>query len=80
MKPGLKPVHSSGHKNIYCPCYRACLDHAAKHHWQYWDCSECPHKQRQQPIRLYQSSHAFGSYCELPASIYRHVRETFSVE
>ena len=42
-----KPIHAQGHKNVFCPYYRDCLDHAAKYHWGYWSCLECKHKQKQ---------------------------------
>ncbi|MEE9401657.1 MAG: hypothetical protein V3V47_00510, partial [Desulfobacteria bacterium] len=77
MEPRPKPIHRLGNKNICCPFYGNCLDHAAKRHWQSWDCSECPHKQRQQAIKADQITDGFGPYCELPPGIYRHFREKF---
>ena len=46
MKPRPKAALRSHKKNIYCPFYRNCLDHAAKRHWKSWDCSRCPHKSK----------------------------------
>lgn len=39
-----KPIRKRGERNIYCPFYSDCLDYAVNHFWQYWSCSECPHK------------------------------------
>ncbi len=73
-----KPVQKSGNKNICCPFYGDCLDHAAKRHWQSWDCSECPHKEKKQPIRVDQITDGFGPYCELPSGISHQIRESQS--
>lgn len=45
-----KPIHTQGHKNVFCPYYRNCLDHAAKHHWEYWSCLKCQHKKKHDSI------------------------------
>jgi hypothetical protein len=79
MEPKLKPLHRSGSKNIYCPFYGNCLDYAAKSHWESWDCSECPHKEKRQPIRTDLITDGFGAYCELPSGVYRHVGDRFNV-
>ncbi|NVM22606.1 MAG: hypothetical protein HWN68_12615 [Desulfobacterales bacterium] len=78
MKPMAKPVHRSGNKNIYCPFYSNCLDHAAKRYWQYWDCSECRHKLRAQQIRLDRNTSGFDPRCELPMHGFTTARARFS--
>ena len=40
------PVHTKGNRNVFCPFYKDCLNHAAKHYWGYWACLECRHKQK----------------------------------
>ena len=40
-----KPVPIEGERNIFCPHYRDCLDHASKNYWEYWACQDCAHKQ-----------------------------------
>ena len=45
-----KPVQSKGYRNVFCPYYRNCLDHASKRHWEYWTCSDCRHKHLQESI------------------------------
>jgi hypothetical protein len=77
MEPRPKRVDKSRHKNICCPFYRNCLDHAAKRYWQNWDCSECPHKLSKRPIEANHISGGLG-YCELPSDISRHVHERFT--
>jgi hypothetical protein len=46
MKGRPRAAARSHKKNIYCPFYRECLDHAAKRHWKSWDCSRCPYKSK----------------------------------
>ena len=47
------PICSEGYKNISCPFYSDCLDHAVEHWWDYWTCLECQHKQTH--ISVYQT-------------------------
>jgi len=45
MKPKRgNPVHRTGMRNVFCPYYDDCLDHAVDKCWRDWDCSECEHK------------------------------------
>jgi len=41
------PVHTKGDKNVFCPYYDNCLDHAVELHWEYWTCLHCQHKQKE---------------------------------
>ncbi len=41
------PVHRKGKRNDYCPFYGDCLNFVVKKNWTDWDCSECPHKKRE---------------------------------
>jgi len=49
MKQNHNPIHRKGDKNILCPHYRDCLDHAAKNHWESWSCIDCHHKLTSKP-------------------------------
>ena len=73
MKPKLRPIHRNGDKNIYCPYYDDCLSHAAKRHWQSWDCSECAQKQNRQTLNPEQIGDGPAPYYELPSRIFRQV-------
>ena len=75
MDQNRNPICKSGSRNVFCPYYGDCLDHAAKLYWQHWDCSECPHKLTQQPIKFDQMASSFGPYCELPLGIHINIRE-----
>lgn len=44
MNPEAVPKPKKGERNIYCPFYNDCLDHAVNHFWQYWNCSQCPYR------------------------------------
>ncbi len=50
MKKNQSPIHTAGHRNVFCPYYSDCLDHAAKSHWAYWSCLKCQHKQEQDSV------------------------------
>ncbi len=50
MEPMLNPIHKLGDRNLYCPHYGECLDHAVDHRWSSWDCSECLHKSTQESV------------------------------
>ena len=46
----MNPVHKLGEKNIYCPHYRTCLDHAVKNSWDSWICDNCDYKSIKAPL------------------------------
>jgi hypothetical protein len=50
MRTCRKPVQAKGYRNVFCPFYRKCLDHASKKHWEYWTCLHCRHKSMQESI------------------------------
>jgi len=39
-----KPLQRKGERNVFCPLYKGCLDHAVKESWPHWDCGDCQHK------------------------------------
>lgn len=41
MNQNPNPVRKNGTRNLFCPYYSGCLDHAAKRHWEYWACFDC---------------------------------------
>lgn len=50
MKKNRKPIQAKGYKNVFCPFYRNCLDHASKRHWEYWTCLSCRYKQLKESV------------------------------
>jgi hypothetical protein len=40
------PVHTRGDKNVFCPYYDNCLDHAVELHWECWTCQHCQHNRK----------------------------------
>ena len=50
MRTYRKPVKSKGFRNVFCPFYRKCLDHASKRHWERWSCFYCRHKNLHESI------------------------------
>jgi hypothetical protein len=63
-------IRKNGKKNVFCPYYKDCLNHAAKLRWENWDCSECPHKLTQHPIEIDRETSGFYPYAELPLRIH----------
>jgi hypothetical protein len=45
MKPQPNPICKRGKRNIYCPLYSHCLDHAINHVWEHWSCSQCSYRE-----------------------------------
>ncbi len=41
MEPKANPVCKRGERNIFCPFYSDCLDHAVNQFWQHWSCTQC---------------------------------------
>jgi hypothetical protein len=72
MKAKPKPVRKVGNRNIYCPHYDKCLDHAVDRRWKCWSCSGCPHEVTRQ---LTQSEiptvHDPDVYYHVPSQIFR---------
>ena len=50
MDQNQKPIYTKGFRNVLCPYYRNCLDHAAKKHWEYWACLNCNHKRNEKLV------------------------------
>jgi hypothetical protein len=50
MKKERSPVHAKGYRNVFCPYYRNCLDHASEKYWNYWNCVDCQYKCDQKPV------------------------------
>lgn len=44
MDDARKPLRRKGERNVFCPLYNGCLDHAVKESWEYWTCRDCRHK------------------------------------
>jgi hypothetical protein len=41
MKPQANPINQYGERNVFCPHYNRCLDHAVKYAWPTWECGGC---------------------------------------
>ncbi|MDY7034387.1 MAG: hypothetical protein SVY10_21115 [Thermodesulfobacteriota bacterium] len=54
MNEKANPIPRLGERNLYCPYYDDCLDHAVKHRWQSWNCFQCSNKSMQQTITVYE--------------------------
>lgn len=44
MNKTRNPLQRRGKRNVFCPLYQGCLDHAVKHSWLFWACDRCGHK------------------------------------
>ena len=69
------PVPVNGERNIFCPHYCDCLDHASKNHWEYWGCQDCAHKQETEPVAdVPLSLQNTDPYYSLPPSLYQKTK------
>ncbi len=65
------PINRPGDRNVDCPHYRSCLDHAVKFAWNYWDCSDCDFKVLAESMPILDCSpHNADLYYSLPNDIY----------
>jgi hypothetical protein len=79
MYPKPKPIRRPGSRNIHCPHYGACLDHAVKHWWEYWACCDCPHKLKQESMTEIECPVDGSDVCyRFPSDIYGKLRDLFS--
>lgn len=72
MDQNQNPVHMNGSRNVFCPYYSDCLNHAAKRHWEYWACFECQYQQEQNfnaDVRLFSVNDT--TYYSLSPSFYQ---------
>lgn len=67
------PIRKKGERNIYCPFYNDCLDHAVKNLWWYWSCVECPRRKIKSVDELEYKTDDGGLCYEISPDI---VRET----
>jgi hypothetical protein len=77
MNLNSNPLHKRGQRNIFCPYYEACLDHAVERRWKYWNCTECPHKLMKQPLIDMPAIRDANPCYRLPARIYQQVLYSF---
>jgi len=74
MKPLANPVNRPGDRNVDCPHYRSCLDHAVKFSWNYWDCSDCVFRVLSQALPMVDCSpRSADLYYSLPSEIYSKI-------
>ena len=77
MKPKRNPIHKEGDRNLCCSYYEDCLDHAVKHRWQCWNCSECKYKVTRQETDAVCTIRDSDPYYELPPKLSREVWHRF---
>lgn len=77
MSAGPNPVRQKGERNLYCPYYGECLDHAVDHKWRSWNCTACSFQTVQDtgyPVRTVDDS----NICyELPPTLPQEVWYSF---
>jgi hypothetical protein len=82
MDANTNPIPKSGERNISCPFYGNCLDHAVRYCWESWGCSQCPHKLTRPPRTAYEyACNNPEPHYDLPADLSRLiVKRTFGSE
>jgi len=72
MESATNPVRRAGQRNINCPYYRGCLDHAVDQNWNSWNCSQCRNKTLIDPSYRIEAFTDFSSeYIGVPNSVMR---------
>jgi hypothetical protein len=68
------PVRRTGERNLYCPYYSGCLDHAVQQNWGFWSCSQCRNQTLKDPFNGVDIFTDFSSeYVSVPNSILRMI-------
>ena len=76
MSANCNPIHHKGKRNLYCPHYRNCLDHASKNHWEFWACQDCAHlNETKSATEVLLSPHNADLYYSLSPNIAVKFRE-----
>ncbi len=78
MEQHRNPMNAQGYRNILCRHYGRCLDHAVKNNWEFWACSDCQLKEKQQSIDVLLSPRDADPYYSLSPSICKKI-EIFSL-
>jgi len=68
------PVRRTGERNIDCPFYCGCLDHAVDQNWNFWSCSHCRNQSLHDPAYSIDNFTEFSSeHGGVPNSIMRMI-------
>ena len=74
MQENPKQTQKNGDRNVFCPHYGHCLDHAVKYSWDDWDCGECMFRStRESYVDAERSCGDTFPYYVLPLDIYMKV-------
>ena len=49
MNKACNPLQRKGERNVFCPLYNLCLNHAINESWQNFACGDCLNKLDQGP-------------------------------
>ena len=71
------PVRKKGERNLYCPNYGECLDHAVDHKWRSWNCSTCAFKSVQELAYPVMTVNDSNICYELPRTLPQEVWYSF---
>jgi hypothetical protein len=78
MQPEPHPVNDTGEKNINCPHYGFCLNHAAHNLWNAWTCSDCVYKTEKKAFSdLSLQGHGAAPFYSLAPEISKKLRLSF---
>ena len=73
MKMTPSPIGKKGERNIYCPNYGDCLDHAVENKWRAWSCAECSCKLLQEATQAVRTVSDSNVLYELPPNFAQDV-------
>jgi hypothetical protein len=70
MNQQANPIPKRGERNIYCPFYGECLDHAVKYSWQSWNCAHCAHNKKRSLPQWEYEMHGTEFGYDVPATVF----------
>ena len=74
MDPEAQPTPIRGERNIYCPFYSDCLDHAVNKFWRHWSCSQCPYRKLKSTNEVEYGANGEGPDYEFSPDLIRKIR------
>ena len=76
MRSDSNPVYAEGEKNVFCPYYGECLNHACRNGWEYWACQDCEHRGKKEPVAaVLLPSQNYDSYYSISPALFLKNRE-----
>lgn len=78
MHGNCNPAPEAGERNVFCPYYDHCLDHAIKKAWNTWDCAHCVHRfMSTQMTEVIDREREASPHYTIPLAVERFLQEAY---